>query len=141
MTEAPEHIVTGLKSIRSTFFLKWNPTAKRIGESSFDVNGNAREVKFDGRWELWDVDAEGALYMVMRLEDNDGSFIPPGDWLIHTLNLMNPARYNGSVEKMLKALVHEPNAELEKIREQDWNNLVDSMARYYTLRKPIVSVL
>lgn len=138
--EVPESVVIGLRNVRPTFNLRWNPKARNIGERSFDVMGNPREITWDGRWELWDTDNMGIDYPVMTLEDKHGDFMPPGDWLVETVNMINPARYGGDVSKMIEELVDKPNLELERLGEKSWEDLVDSLAKYYTLRRPLVAV-
>jgi hypothetical protein len=142
--EAPESIVTDLKSIRPTFELRWNSRARYLSGSSFDVNGNPRKVAFDPRWELWDRDADGVAYKVMTLEEPEtGGFIPPGEWLPELLRLIDPARYDGDVSRMLSALVDDNNEHVRRVCQEDWERLMEAMANYYTPAKGggIVTVL
>lgn len=107
--EAPLHIVEGLKGIRSGLHLKWNNAAKYIPGTGWDAHGKIKDAGYEPRWEVWDEDAQGKPYRVMTLESPTGEFLPPGEWLIEHINYRNPERFGGDVEKMLKALVDEPN--------------------------------
>lgn len=132
----PEHIVRDLQGIRSTFRLVWNPTAKVTSERSFDVNGNPRELTHEPRWELWDTDESGKHYRVMTLESSHkGEFMPADDRFVDFVRLIDPARYGGSVERMIRALVDDENKYIEQVQEQDFKRLTDSLASYYTPAK------
>lgn len=134
--EAPEGIVTALKNIRPTFRLVWNPTARVIGERSFDVNGNPREVTHDPRWELWDTDGDGVHYKVMTLEDShQGAFMPADQRFVDFVHLIDPGRYGGSVEKMIQALVDDENKYIEQVAEKDFQSLTDALSNYFTPAK------
>jgi len=128
--EAPAHITEGLQSIRSGFNLRWNVRAVLIKTGSYDVNGKAREAEYEPRWELWDVDPDGQEYMVMRLQNPDGSFRPPGDWLVQHIWKIHPGRYGGSVEKMLKALMEEPEVLREIGTMKDSDDAIDAAANW-----------
>lgn len=134
--EAPESIVEALRSIRPTFNLVWNERGRVIGERSFDVNGNPRVVTWDPRWELWDRDVDGIAYMVLRLEEAETQkFLPPGQWLLDLLYLIDPARYGGNVEKMIRALVDDENEYVKKLAKDDFERLIDSLSNYFTPAK------
>jgi len=140
----PESVVEGLKAIKPTFELRWNNRARFKSGSSYDVNGNARKVVYDPRWELWDRDVDGLRYKLMTLEDAEtGEFLPPGDWLLQLVRLIDPARYGGDVSRMIKALIDDKNEYVRKVCQQDWERLVDAASNYYTPAKGegIVTVL
>lgn len=132
--EAPESVVKGIKAIKPTFSLFFNPEAKVVPGSghSFDVNGRARKMKREGRWEVWDVDAYGQPYKVMTLQEPNGGFRPADQRLVEFLNLINPERYNGDVSRMIEELVEKPNEYVRGVEERDFERLVDSVANYYT---------
>jgi hypothetical protein len=138
--EAPESVVLGLRGIRAAFNLRWNSTARSVGERSFDVNGKPREIAWDPRWELWDTDEFGAEYRVMVLEDESGAFVPPGEWLVDLVNLINPARYDGDMEKMIQALVDDPNENVRKVGERQFESLTEHLAEYFGPRRSMVTV-
>lgn len=138
--EAPAGVLERLHNIRSTFELRHNPRARVVGERSFDVNGQPRKVDYAPRWELWDTDAEGQVYRVMTLETEEGEYILPGDWLVDFLNLVNPARYGGSVEKMVQAMVDAPNARVEQLARKEYDALVEHLADFFTPRKSRIVV-
>lgn len=126
--EAPESIRIGLANIRPTLHLRWNRQARVVGEASFDVNGNPRKVEFDPRWEIWDTDESGREYRVTTLEGPKGEFVPPGEWVLELMALINPANYGGDLHKMVEALVDKPNARVEKLAEDRYRELVDYFA-------------
>lgn len=131
--EAPESVVIALKNIRPTFRLVWNHKGRVVGERSYDVNGNPRELTYEPRWELWDTDVFGAPYKVMTLEDQyKGSFLPADQQFVDFVNLINPARYEGDLSKLSQALVDDKNAYIEKVNEQDFARLQESLAEYFT---------
>lgn len=137
MPEAPESVLIGLRSIRETFQLRWNPTAKRITPGSFDASGVVIPAEWDPRWELWDKDAEGREYMVMQLQTRGGEFRAPGAWLVELMNKLNPARYDGDVSKMIAALVDDPVNRLEEVGDADADDLFEMVARWaYQVRTP-----
>lgn len=134
--EAPEAIVTGLRNIRPTFSLVLNPRGRVIGERSFDVNGHPREVTWDPRWELWDRDADGIAYKVMTLEDAETrGYLPPDQRFLDFVNLINPERYGGNVEKVIQALVDDANEYVKHLAQKDFESLTDSLSNYFTPAK------
>jgi hypothetical protein len=139
--EAPQDVLIGLRNVRDTFDLRWNPTAKVVGGHSFDVNGNPRELQHEGRWELWDTDAHGNEYKVMTLQ-NEGEFVPPGTWLVELIRLMDPARYGGDIHKAIEAMVDEPNDYVSNIGQQEYIDLVDSLVdRFFVATTPRSNVI
>lgn len=118
----------GLANIRPTLHLRWNPLAKVLREWDFDANGNARKKVHDPRWELWDTDETGRTYKVMTFEGNDGEFLPQGSWMIEAFQLINPANYDGDIHKMIEALVDKPNAKVDQLKKEEYENLVEYMA-------------
>lgn len=142
--QAPESVTTGLRNVRETFTLRWNHKGKVVGKRSFDVNGNPRELTYEPRWELWDMDVDGIVYKLMTLEDYvTGEFLPADDRFVEFVNLINPARYDGSVEKMIEALVDSQNDFVQHMAEKEFEALIDSVGSYYTKAKGkgIVTVL
>lgn len=135
--QAPQHIEEALKGIRSTFRVVYNPTARVVSERSFDANGAAREKEFEPRWELWDTDSEGVVYKVMTVEQNQGKggFLPLTDRFVDFVRLVDPARYGGSVEKMVDALVDSPNNMAAELTQREFESLVDNLANYFTPAK------
>jgi hypothetical protein len=128
--EAPTHVLEGLHGIRSTFSLRYNPEAILVSAGSFDVNGKARRAQYEPRWELWDIDPQGRDYMVMRLQNPDGTSRPPGDWLVQHIWKIHPGRYDGSVEKMLQALMEEPETLREIGTMKDSDDAIDAASKW-----------
>ena len=126
--EAPAHIVEALKNIREGLHLRWNPKGKLLKAGGYDAAGKLKDPEWDPRWELWDTDPQGLEYMVMQLQEADESFRAPGDWLVRHMERFNPARYGGSIERMLAAV----EAEAEQMRdlaEKDFDDLAGAVAR------------
>ena len=126
--EAPAHIQEGLRNISPGMRLVWNPTA-RVKESwGFDVNGNARHIEYDPRWELWDTDGHGVDYKLSTLEGPGGTYVPPGEWLLELRRKLDPNRFGGDITKLVNALVEEPNLEVERLSEESFKEFVDALA-------------
>lgn len=142
MPEAPQSVVEGLRNVREGLHLRWNPRAKVLRPGQYDASGDLLPPIYEPRWELWDKDPEGGEYKVMTLQGPDGSFRPPGEWLVELMRLMDPARYGGSVNRMLRALVDEHNASLQQVSEEDFDDLAEQVAKWAIYeRTPKVSVL
>lgn len=130
MAEVPESVAEGLRGIRSGLHLRWNPRARVVIPGGFDVHGSPTEPTYDARWELWDIDPDGRAYKVMTLQNADGSFRPPGQWLVDLVWIMNPARYGGDVSKMLRALVDDHNDKLQQVADDDFEELADAVVEW-----------
>lgn len=129
--EVPEHIAEGLANIRSGMRLKWEPRAVLTAEGGLDVNGlKIKDPEYEPRWEVWDTSPEGENYMVMRVQNVDGSFRQIGDWLVAHINMLNPERYGGDVDAMLKALIDDPTALREVGTEKDSDDLIDAASKW-----------
>ena len=127
--EAPAHIVESLRNIRPGFDLRWNPRAVMVAPGSYDVLGGLTPPVYDPRWELWDTNPYGEDYMVMRLQNEDGSFRPPGEWLVQHVWRVDPARYGGDLNRLMDAV----EAEADKMRdlaEKDWDDLAEAAAKW-----------
>ena len=128
--EVPESVRIGLANIRPTLHARWNPQGKQTGGWSFDANGRAREKSFEGRWELWDVRKQrGTAYKVATLE-KDGQFVPLGDWVFQLMYEINPANYEGDMNRMIDALVDKPNEDIAKLGKAQLDELFDYMADF-----------
>jgi hypothetical protein len=141
--QAPEDVAIGLKGIKDTFRLVLNQRGRAVAQSSFDVNGRPRDVEYEPRWELWDIDAFGASYRVAILEKHPrrGGFLPPSMKFVEHMNLINPSRYDGDMSKMVEAMVDKPNEYAEELAEDQFRALVNAMAdEYYGSGSPRVSV-
>lgn len=125
----PEWIEKALRDIRSGMHLRWNPTAVVKKAGSYDAVGKLREPEYEARWEVWDVDPEGAEYMVMRLQDMDGGFRQPGEWMVERLKFMNPARYGGDLMKLYEEMVENPELLREVGTQKDSDDLIDAITR------------
>ena len=128
--EAPEHIQEGLKNIRQDMHLRWNPTAVCIDKGVIGAVGQIRKPKYDGRFEVWDKDPDGNEYMVMRVQNMDGSFRPPGEWLLEHIGMVNPERYNGDIETMIAELVDKPEALRECGTQKDSDDLIEAVSKW-----------
>jgi hypothetical protein len=128
----PEGLQQALNDIREGIHLRWNPTAVLIASGSFDASGKLKkDPQYDPRWELWDTDAEGKEYKIMSIQWPNGEFRRPDFWLVELINYMNPARYGGNINRMLREMVDEPNAELENIAERDIDDLIEMAAKWH----------
>lgn len=140
--EAPQDVVISLRNIKPTFNLRYNRQGKVASERSFDVNGNPREVQYDPRWELWDTDESGVEYKVTTLQDGDGGYRPPDQRLVELIRLVDPARYDGSPEKMLQALVDEPNDYVSGLDHACFDDLVEYLTdAYFSAMTPKVATI
>lgn len=128
--EVPEHIAEGLRNIRSGMHLRWEPRAVLLVEGGLDINGLViKDPEHDPRWEVWDTTPEGQEYMVMRVQNVDGSFRQVGDWLVHHIGMLNPERWD-SAEAMVAALIDDPTALRESGTEKDSDDLIDAASKW-----------
>jgi hypothetical protein len=130
MPEAPESVLIDLKAIRSTFDLRWNPTAVMVRPGTIDAAGRVLDPGYEPRWELWDESAEGRRYRVMQLQTDEGDFKPPGQWLIDHLRFFNPERFNGDVNRMLMELLDEPNRLREIGTEKASDDFIEMLSKW-----------
>jgi len=128
--EAPKHIQDGLRDIREGLHLRWNPRAVLKEKGSFDSMGKATKPKWDPRFELWDTTPDGLEYMVMRLQDPDGEFRYPGEWLLETIWKLHPARYNGDISKLVLANIDDPETLREAGTKKDSDDLIEAVASW-----------
>lgn len=128
MAEVPESVRIGLESIRPTLHCRYNRKAKAVESAAVDVNGDPYILEYKPRWELWDKDAHGNEYKITTLEDEDGGFIPLGEWVIEYFQLINPANYDGDMHKMIEALVDSENRDTERLNESTFEDLLDFFA-------------
>jgi hypothetical protein len=126
--EVPVDVAAGLASVRQTLHVRWNPTAQVVGARSFDVNGNARQLTHEARWELWDRDEFGVEYKVATLEGPDGGFLPLGTWVLELVAQINPANYGGDIHRMVEALIDKPNADVARLGEKSYEQLIEYLA-------------
>lgn len=126
----PEGLDSELKAVRGGFELRWNPKAKVKKAGLLDAYGNPSPAQYDGRWELWDTSPEGVEYKFMTLQNNDGSFKPAGRWVVNLLKKVDPARYGGSVGRMVQALVDDPNQALLEIGDEQFEDFIEQAAKW-----------
>jgi len=126
--EAPESIVLGLRSIKPTMRLVWNPTAVRI-RTEFDAYGNPKSEIQEPRWEVWDTDAEGCPYMIARVQTEEGEFQEADQRIVDMLNFCNPARWGGDVRKMVKVLVDDANERQREAEERAYQHFAEEVGR------------
>lgn len=126
----PDYVDADLKAIRPTFRIVWNPTSHVI-PGSFDAFGRPTGPRYEGRYELWDTDAEGADYRVMRVQTDDGRFRLPGEWLVSLLKLLNPERWGGDPGRMLREMVDTHNEQLRQLHEKDFEDLIETVVKSY----------
>ncbi len=128
--EIPENIAEGLRNIRSGMRLEWNPRAVLLVEGGLDINGlKIKDPEYDPRWEVWDTDPEGQDYMVMRVQEIDGSFRQADDRLVHHIGMLNPERWP-STEAMVQALIDDPTALQEAGTKQDSDDLIEAAGNW-----------
>lgn len=127
----PDYVDADLKAIRSTFRLVWNPKSVIAKPGSIDANGFIVPPTYDGRYELWDTDAEGADYRVMRVQTDGGEFRQPGEWLVSLLKLLNPERWGGDPGRMIQEMVDNHNEQLRQLAEKDFEDLIEMATRSY----------
>jgi hypothetical protein len=127
---APVSVVQGLRSLRSTMHLRYNRRGRIIPAKSggIDVNGKARNVEYEPRWELWDTDASGREYRIMALEDENRKAMPPGQWLVDRFRKYNPDNFP-SLEAMLD-FAWADQASLQKMPEDEWRSFCDFMGEW-----------
>ena len=129
--EVPEHIAEGLSNIRETLHLRWNPLAVLRRPGDIDANGHVvTEAEYEPRWELWDTDADGKEYMVMRVQTVEGEFRPVGEWLVEHIWKIHPARYGGDVHKMVQAQIDDPDTLRELGTQKDIDNLIEAVSQW-----------
>jgi hypothetical protein len=130
--EVPEHIAEGLRNIREGIHLRWNPKAVLVKKGDIDASGKVRDPGYDPRFELWDTDPEGGEYIIMRLQNIDGSFRPPGEWLLDVVRKTNPERFDGDVDKLIKAMVEEPELFREIGTQRDSDDFINDTVKRIT---------
>ncbi len=129
--EVPEHIAEGLRNIRSGLHLRWEPRAVLLVEGGLDINGlKIKDPEYDPRWEVWDTTPDDLEYMVMRVQNVDGSFRHVGEWLVEYIGMLNPAKWNGDVNAMIKALIDDPAALREVGTQKDSDDLIDAASKW-----------
>lgn len=129
--EPDAQIAEDLRNIRSGMHLRWNPRGRLVKPGSFDGSGKMKDdAVFEPRWELWDIDPQGHEYIIMCVQNVDGSFRHPGTWLVTRMQKLNPARYGGDVEKMLKAMMDEPDILREIGTEKDSDDLIEQVSKW-----------
>jgi hypothetical protein len=131
MAEVPLHIAEGLRNIRSGLHCRWNPTCRYIPGSGFDAYGVIKDAGYEPRWEVWDQDAEGKDYRVMRVEGPGNVFLPLDDWIVQHIRERSPERWGGDAQKMLTALVDEPNERKQKLAADASRDLHEMVARWW----------
>ena len=134
--EPSADIVIALRGVRPTFELIFNPVARIAKERSFDANGDARVKEFEGRWELWDTDVDNIRYKVCTLESPGRQFKHPDMKFVELIRLVDPARYDGDLSKMVEAMVDRHNEDLVSgLEEATFNEVAGSMAEYFVQQK------
>lgn len=128
MRQAPESVQVGLRSIKDTMRIQWNPTAVMKG-AKINAFGQVVDRIFEPRWEVWDVDAQGKDYMITRVQTDAGEFMEPDQRLVDMLNLCNPARWGGDIRRMVRALVDEPNERLKESEEREFQEFAGQVGR------------
>lgn len=140
MRQPPESVVQGLKNVRSTLRVIWQPRAVQ-GTPILGAFGLVKEIPWEPRWEVWDTDSLGADYMVQRVQNPDGSYKEIGDWLAEHYRLINPERYDGDIGKMYAALVDAPQNFLREMADKDFDSFCEAVGSWYNdYGKPKVAV-
>lgn len=133
--EAPslnETLVTRIREQRPSFELRWNPTSRLRTGGSIDATGTVRQPEYEGRYELWDKTPDSPPYQVLTCQWPDGSYRHPDDWLVELLERINPARFDGSVHKLLHQLVDQQEELREKVLDDDWDDFCEMVAKWAT---------
>ena len=128
--EAPQHIQDGLRDIREGLHLRWNPRAVLLDPGKIDAFGKNSEPTYDPRFELWDTTPDGLEYMVMRVQDPEGEFRYPGEWLLEHIWKLHPARYNNDINKLVLAQLDDPDTLREIGTKKDSDDLIDAVANW-----------
>jgi hypothetical protein len=128
--EAPLTIVEGLRNIRTTMRLVWNPTAALSKAGYVDATGMVIQPKYEGRFELWDTDADGVVYMVTRVQNTDGSFLYPNDRWLEFIRHINPEHWGGDPGRMVRHFVDDPTELREFIAERDQDDVFEQVAKF-----------
>lgn len=128
--EVPEHIAEGLRNIRGGMHLRWEPRAVLTAEGGLDVNGlKIKDPEYDPRWEVWDTTPDDLEYMVMRVQEVDGSFRHADDRLLQHIGMLNPERWS-SADAMVQALIDDPTALQEAGTMKDSDDLIDAASKW-----------
>ena len=128
--EAPKHIQDSLRDIREGLHLRWNPASVLLKVGSIDATGKATNPTYDGRFELWDTTPDGLVYMVMKIQDPDGNFRMPGEWLLEHIWKLHPQRYNNDISKLVLAQIDDPETLREIGTKKDSDSLIDAVANW-----------
>lgn len=125
--EAPKHIQDALANIRSTLHLRWNSKAVMLEKGSYDILGGRIDPVWDPRFEVWDTDAEGREYMVMRVQTGEGVFRYPGEWLVEGIWKLHPEKYDNDLHKLVQAHIDDPDLLREIGTKKDSDNLIEAV--------------
>jgi len=129
-----------LRRIRGGIHLRWNRAAVVVKEGHYEATGVLRAPEYEPRWELWDVDQHGSLYMITRLQTNDGGFLPADNRVVRLME--RQARvietFDGDPSKAIEAQVDLTNAAMQVMAEKDRKDYYDrfaaEVANYYTVK-------
>lgn len=128
--EPPKHIQESLKDVRWGLHLRWNAISVLVKAGEFDSNGKATRPKYEGRFELWDTDPDGREYMVMKLQDPEGEFRYPGEWLVELVWKLHPEKYDGDISKLVLAQIDDPDTLREAGTKKDSDDLIDAVVNW-----------
>lgn len=125
----PESVEEGLRAIRSGLHLRWNPKGAVKVPGGYDAEGGVIEPVYEPRWEVWDVDPQGAEYRICTIQTREGEFQPADERVVRHLQIMNPENWGGSVARMIEELVDEPERLRELGTEKDFDDLAEAVSR------------
>ncbi len=129
--EVPDHLKEALSNIREGLHFRYNRKAVLKEPGQLAASGVlVKDPEYEPRFEIWDTDPYGKLYMVMRVQHNDGSFRFPDDRLIEHIWMLHPARYNGDVRKMVMAQIDNPETLREMGTKKDSDDLIEAIANW-----------
>lgn len=128
--EVPAHLKQALSDIREGLHFVWNPKAILKKKGGISAEGNVKSAEYEPRFEIWDTDPYGKLYMVMRVQHEDGSFRMPDDRLIEHIWHIHPEKYGGSLNKLVQANIENPEHLRDLGTQKDSDDAIDAAARW-----------
>lgn len=108
-----------LRSLDVGMYVAWDPRAVLTGWAGYNLDGSYRAPQFEGRFVVRHRDIYGEDYMVKVLEDDDGQYAPPADWVMDDLWEHHLEKWEASIFRYNREMVEEPNAEYDRRLEAE----------------------